>query len=115
LNKIPAGAKLYAPAVIAAYCILGNIWLGRMLYGRNIAHRGQHAIGEAISALGALLLVLRFIAQIYIPRQSARLIPIVLLSILIGIGIYHLENGPYRRGQGKIAAAVDICTSMPDE
>jgi hypothetical protein len=100
---IPAGVKLCAPAVILAYCILGNPWLGLILYGRNVAHRGQRAMGGVISILAALVLALIFIAEIDTPRQRFFL-PLFLLSILLGIGVYRLESGPYRRARAEGAA-----------
>jgi hypothetical protein len=91
-----AGTKLYTPAVILSYCILGNMPLGLFLYGRNSARRGQRVMGGVLSILSVLTLALLFLAAAVGVQSRGILSLPFLLSIFVGIGIFHLESGPYK-------------------
>ncbi len=93
-----SGAKLYAPGVILAYFVLGNMALGLFLYGRNIAGRGQRVMGGVLSAASALAVVLLMVAAAVgaLSRPSVVWLP-TLLNFFVGVGVFQLERGPYRR------------------
>jgi hypothetical protein len=88
-----AGVKLYSPGVLAAYFILGNVPIGTALYGLNVARRGDRLIGYVL--LGASLLTLVLLCLAALAGRNLR--GWGLLALVMGLGVWRVERGPYRR------------------
>ena len=92
-----SSTRLYAPGVILAYFVLGNTALGLFLYGRNVARRGQRAMGGALSAVAALALVLLMVALAAGAQRPPSMVFLpTLLNFIVGQGVCQLEQVPYR-------------------
>lgn len=88
-----SGVKLYSPGVLAAYFILGNVPVGMALYGLNVARRGERWIGYVLLGSSLLALVLLGLAAI----SGRNLRGWSLLALVLGLGVWQIERGPYRR------------------
>jgi hypothetical protein len=94
-NEAPplAGVRLYSPGVLAAYFILGNVPIGMALYGLNVARRGERWIGYVL--LGSSLLALLLLGLAVVAGGNLR--GWSLLALVLGLGVWQIERGPYRR------------------
>jgi hypothetical protein len=88
-----SGVRLYSPGVLAAYFVLGNVPIGMALYGLNVARRGERWIGYVLLASSLLALVLLGLAAM----TGRNLRGWSLLALVLGLGVWQTERGPYRR------------------
>jgi len=87
------GVKLYSPATVAAYSVVGGLPLGCLLYGLNSARRGSRGIATILYVLAAANCLIMTAAA----GLGASIRGYGLLGIFGAIGFYNLESGPFRR------------------
>ncbi len=87
--------RLYSPGVIAAYSILTTLPFGLLLYAINIRRRGDKWVGTILALLAAIVLVGSSIAAIMGRRVFG--LNFFLISVLVAIGLYRIESGPYKK------------------
>jgi hypothetical protein len=85
------GTRLYKPGVLAAYIVLSGLPIGLLLYGLNLARRGQRWLGGALWALSAILLAL----MLALVAADGRVSGLGILSIPIAIWVYATERKHY--------------------
>ena len=88
-----SGVKLYSPGVLAAYFVLGNLPIGMALYGLNVARRGERWLGYALLSASLLALVLLILGAL----AGRNLHGWRLIALVLGLGVWQIERGPYRR------------------
>jgi hypothetical protein len=84
--------RLYRPGIIALYFAIGGLPVGCLLYGLNVARRGDRLFGYILAIAGAgtyLLLVLAVTSGVGVAGFG-------LLALLVGLGVMHMERRPYR-------------------
>jgi hypothetical protein len=90
-SKALEGARLYKPGVLAAYIVLSGLPVGLLLYGMNLARRGQRSVGGMLWALSGILLALMLV----VVAGGGRLSGQGVLSIPIAIWVYVTERKHY--------------------
>jgi hypothetical protein len=85
------GTQLYKPGVLAAYIVLSGLPVGLLLYGINLARRGQRWMGRMVWALAGVLLALVLVAV----GVGSRVSGLGLLSIPVAIWVYATERKHY--------------------
>jgi hypothetical protein len=84
------GRRFYKPGVIAVFCLLG-VPVGTLLYGLNIARRGDRLLGYGLAVVSGLILL-------FAPFSNGPDLSRVAFyaGIFFAIGIFNLETGPYQ-------------------
>jgi phosphoglycerol transferase MdoB-like AlkP superfamily enzyme len=96
-----AGIRLYTPWTLLAYFVLGNLPIGMALYALNVARRGDRLFGYLLFAVSMVTFALLVLAAIAGPHFKGW----TLLALLIGVGVFKMEQIPYRRAVQRGATA----------
>ncbi len=91
-----AGVALYSPRVIAVCCFL-TLPFGMILYGINVARRGNHTIGYALASSGAVLFLALMAAVVLAETTGRELSPrfgslIGVMDLGVGVGLMYVER-----------------------
>lgn len=90
-GKVSEGVRLYKPGVLALYIVISGLPIGLLLYGLNIARRGQRRLGGVLWVLSGILLAL----MLALAATGGRVRGFGILSIPIAIWVYGTERKPY--------------------
>lgn len=94
-EKIASNKRFYSPSILAAYCILSNLFVGIILYGINISRRGYLWRGRVLILLSGLILVTSQILPILESWHTVR--SRFLLNGLVAISLYTSEKPHFQR------------------
>lgn len=94
-EEISANKPLYSPAVLAAYCIFTNLFVGIILYGINIFRRGYVWRGRVLIALSSLILVASVLVPIVDSLSMSR--AQFVLNALVALSLYAVEKPHFQR------------------
>ena len=92
-----AGKRLYSPATVATYTVVGGLPLGCLLYGLNSTRRGGKWLGAALLVVAAASFVFMAVGA----AVGAHVALYGMLGLFGGIGFYNLESGPFERAMAK--------------
>lgn len=93
--------RFYPPGVLAAYAVL-FLPVGLYLYGLNVIRRGNRLPGCILAGISGVA----FLGMLVVAASGASVFTYGILGIFIGIGLFRMESGPYRRAisRGGVAA-----------
>jgi len=92
-----AGKRLYSPAVVATYSVVGGLPLGCLLYGVNSTRRGGSGLGTILLAVAAASFAFMAVGAVL----GAHVALYGALGWFGGIGFYNLESGPFERAMAR--------------
>jgi hypothetical protein len=92
-----AGKRLYSPAAVATFSVIGGLALGCLLYGLNSRRRGGKGLATVLLVVAAASFLFMAVGaglRAHISLYGA-------LGLFGAIGFYNLESGPFERAVAK--------------